>query len=68
MRFLLEQPGVARVLDANDRLQLEFAGDDAAQAALLGRLVGAGHPVLEFSTEGAGLEDLFMKITAGKVQ
>jgi ABC-2 type transport system ATP-binding protein len=68
MRFLLEQPEVARVLDANDRLQLEFTGDDAAQVALLGRLVGAGYPILEFTTEGAGLEDLFMKITAGKVQ
>lgn len=68
MRFLLEQPGVARVIDANDRVQLEFTGDDVAQVALLGRLVGAGFPVLEFSTEGAGLEDLFMKITAGKVQ
>ena len=68
MRFLLEQPEVARVLDANDRLQLEFTGDDAAQVALLARLVGAGYPVMEFSTEGAGLEDLFMKITAGKVQ
>ena len=68
MRFLLEQPGVARVLDANDRLQLEFTGDDNAQVALLGRLVAAGFPVLEFNTEGAGLEDLFMKITEGKVQ
>jgi ABC-2 type transport system ATP-binding protein len=68
MRFLLEQPGVARVLDANDRLQLEFTGDDTAQVALLGRLVGAGFPVLEFNAEGAGLEDLFMRITAGKVQ
>ena len=68
MRFLLEQPGVARVIDANDRLQLEFTGDDAAQVALLGQLVGAGFPVLEFNLEGAGLEDLFMKITAGKVQ
>jgi ABC-2 type transport system ATP-binding protein len=68
MRFLLEQPGVARVLDANDRLQLEFTGDDTAQVALLGRLVGAGFPVLEFNAEGAGLEDVFMRITAGKVQ
>ena len=64
----LEQPGIARVLDANDRLQLEFTGDDSAQVALLSRLVGAGFPVLEFNTEGAGLEDLFMKITEGKVQ
>src|SRR5688572_8910669 len=68
MRFLLEQPDVSRVVDANDRIQLEFTGDDAGQVALLGRLVGAGFPVLEFNLEGAGLEDLFMKITAGKVQ
>jgi ABC-2 type transport system ATP-binding protein len=68
MRFLLEQPGVARVLDANDRLQLEFTGDDAEQVALLGKLVGAGFPILEFNAEGAGLEDVFMRITAGKVQ
>jgi hypothetical protein len=56
------------VLDANDRLQLEFTGDDTAQVALLGKLVGAGFPVLEFNAEGAGLEDVFMRITAGKVQ
>jgi len=68
MRFLLEQPGVARVLDANDRLQLEFTGDDTAQMALLSKLVAAEFPVLEFNVEGAGLEDVFMKITAGKVQ
>jgi ABC-2 type transport system ATP-binding protein len=68
MRFLLEQAGVVKVIDANDRLQLEFTGDDSAQVDLLGRLVGAGFPVLEFNAEGAGLEDLFMKITAGKVQ
>jgi len=68
MKFLLEQPGVARVIDANDRIQLEFTGDDTAQVALLGKLVGAGFPVLEFNVEGAGLEDVFMRITAGKVQ
>jgi len=68
MKFLLEQPAVERVVDANDRLQFEFAGDDAAQVALLGRLIAAGFPILEFNSEAAGLEDVFMKITAGKVQ
>jgi hypothetical protein len=68
MRFLLEQPGVAKVVDANDRIQIEFTGDDTAQISLLGKLVGSGFPILEFSMEGAGLEDLFMKVTAGKVQ
>jgi ABC-2 type transport system ATP-binding protein len=67
-RFLLEQPGVLRLHDANDRLQFEFGGDDNEQVALLSRLVAAGFPVMEFNAEGAGLEDLFMKITAGQVQ
>jgi ABC-2 type transport system ATP-binding protein len=68
MRFLLEQPSVQKVHDANDRLQFQFSGDDNGQIELLSRLVSSGLRVLEFSAEGAGLEDLFMKITAGKVQ
>jgi ABC-2 type transport system ATP-binding protein len=68
MRFLLEQPAVQKVHDANDRLQFQFSGDDNGQIELLSRLVASGFRVLEFNAEGAGLEDLFMKITAGKVQ
>jgi len=69
-RFLLEQPGVLKVHDAGDsgRWQFEFDGADDAQAALLQRLVSAGFPVLEFTAQDAGLEDLFMKITEGRVQ
>ena len=44
---------------------LEFDGDDAAQAALLGRLVGAGFPVLEFTSHSADLEDAFVALTSG---
>jgi ABC-2 type transport system ATP-binding protein len=67
-RFLLEQPGVQNVHEANRRLQFEFAGDDADQVALVGRMVGAGVPILEFSAEDVGLEDLFIEITGGGVQ
>ena len=67
-RFLLEQPGVLRVHDAGAGLEIEFEGDDDAQVSLLHRLVSAGFPVLEFSAQGADLEDLFMKITEGRVQ
>jgi hypothetical protein len=35
---------------------------------LVGRLVSAGFPVLEFSTHEAGLEDVFIEITEGRVQ
>ena len=67
-RFLLEQPGVTRVHEAGGRIQFEFEGGDEAQVLLVGRLIGAGFPVLEFSAHEAGLEDLFIEITEGKVQ
>jgi ABC-2 type transport system ATP-binding protein len=70
-RYLLEQPGILKVFDgisADNILQFEFSGDDQAQMELLQRLIGSGFPVLEFSAQGAGLEDLFMKITKGNVQ
>ena len=67
-RFLLEQPGVENVHEAGDRVQFEFAGGDEEQVALVGRLIAAGFPVLEFSAHSAGLEDLFIEITEGRVQ
>ena len=67
-RFLLEQPGVLNVHEANGRLQFEFTGGDDDQVTLVSRLIGAGFPVLEFSAQGAGLEDLFIEITEGRVQ
>jgi len=67
-RFLLEQPEVSRVHEVGGCLRFEFGGADDDQVALLGRMVGTGFPVLEFSVQDAGLEDLFMKITAGSMQ
>ena len=67
-RFLLEQPGVVKVHEANRRLQFEFSGDDDDQVALVQRLVGAGFPILEFNAQDAGLEDLFIELTGGRIQ
>jgi ABC-2 type transport system ATP-binding protein len=67
-RFLAEQPGVVNVHEAGGRIQFEFAGGDDQQVALIGRLIAAGFPVLEFSAHSAGLEDLFIEITKGRVQ
>jgi ABC-2 type transport system ATP-binding protein len=67
-RFLLEQPDVHKVNEVNGRLQFEFAGGDEEQVSLVSRLVGAGFPLLEFSAHSAGLEDLFIEITEGRVQ
>ena len=67
-RFLLEQPGVTNVHEAGRCLQFEFDGGDDAQVQLVARLVAAGVPVLEISAHSAGLEDLFIEITKGRVQ
>jgi ABC-2 type transport system ATP-binding protein len=67
-RFLLEQPGVLNVHEAGGRVQFEFGGGDDDQVSLVGRLIAAGFPVLEFSAHSAGLEDLFIEITEGRVQ
>jgi ABC-2 type transport system ATP-binding protein len=67
-RFLLEQPDVSRVHEVGGCLRFEFGGTDDAQVGLLSRMVAAGFPILEFAAQEAGLEDLFMKITAGNVQ
>ena len=65
-RFLLEQPGVYRIHEVGGLVRFEFDGSDAGQMALLARLVTAGYPVLEFSSQGANLEDAFIKITEGR--
>jgi ABC-2 type transport system ATP-binding protein len=65
-RFLHEQPDVRNIHEAGGRVQFEFDGGDDDQAALVGRIVAAGFPVLEFTAVGAGLEDLFIEITGAK--
>jgi ABC-2 type transport system ATP-binding protein len=67
-RFLAEQPDVTNVHEAGGRMQFELSGGDVDQVALVGRLVAAGFPVLEFSAHRADLEDLFIEITEGRVQ
>jgi ABC-2 type transport system ATP-binding protein len=67
-RFLVEQPGVMNVHEAGGRVQFELGGGDDDQVSLVSRLIGAGFPVLEFSAHSAGLEDLFIEITEGRVQ
>ena len=67
-RFLVEQPGVLNVHEAGPCIEFEFEGGDNEQVQLVSRVVGAGFPVLEFAARTAGLEDLFIEITEGRVQ
>jgi ABC-2 type transport system ATP-binding protein len=67
-RFLVEQPGVSNVHEAGPCIEFEFDGGDDEQVQLVSRVIGAGFPVLEFAAHSAGLEDLFIEITEGRVQ
>jgi ABC-2 type transport system ATP-binding protein len=57
------QPGVSDIVPTDDGLEVTFAGDDAATAALLRALVEAGIPVLHFARATSSLEEIFMHLT-----
>jgi ABC-2 type transport system ATP-binding protein len=46
---------------------VDFAGDDAAQTAILTHLMQAGLPVVGFQETKIELEDVFMQVTKGIV-
>jgi ABC-2 type transport system ATP-binding protein len=45
-----------------------YAGDRAAEAALLRKIVGDGFQVVEFGAKHKSLEDVFLHVTEGRVQ
>ena len=59
---------VAHVSAEGDTLRLEFHGDLEEQVALLRDLMAGGHPICSFTETGMDLEDVFMRVTTGKVQ
>lgn len=70
--MLQSAPGVLDVritlqAERKAQLQVDFAGDDTAQAAILNQLIGAGLPVLNFQEVKTDLEDVFMQVTRGIV-
>ena len=66
---LLENPAVAEVReDAGGRLHFALRDWENTLAPLMAGLFGAGFPITGFRKEEMGLEELFMRITTGKVQ
>ena len=53
--------------DAPFTLRVAFKGDLAAQADLLRRLILDGHPLCSFAETPMDLEDVFLRVTTGKV-
>ncbi len=45
-------------------LEIAFKGDDDASAALLARVIAAGHRVVVFSRAASDLEELFLQVTS----
>ena len=66
---LMEHPSVKQV-DINTPLELvvQFDGTDEDIPQLMGSLFAAGCPIVGFSKQSLGLEDVFMRITTGEVQ
>jgi ABC-2 type transport system ATP-binding protein len=65
---LLEMPNVANVRIAGLLVEIDIEGGDEACASVLRDLINRGVQIVEFVHQRAGLEDLFMTITKGKVQ
>jgi ABC-2 type transport system ATP-binding protein len=61
---LRRHPEVGDVHVEQALLRVQFEGTDEVSATLLATLVGEGIPVVEWRAEGAGLEDLFLQLTA----
>lgn len=61
-------PQVESVSVEGDTARLAFQGGLEDQAALLRTLIAGGHPVCSFVETGLDLEDVFMRVTTGKVQ
>jgi ABC-2 type transport system ATP-binding protein len=68
-RFLDSQPVVSSVEVLPDkRIELALQGGDADSAALLARMVGAGHHVSSFAPAVSDLEELFLQITPERAE
>lgn len=66
--ILSQWDDVSDVVELNRTLQFRVAGDRQRQIEILHRLCDARVNVLEYRVVDESLEDLFLKVTAGKVQ
>ena len=63
--FFTNHPEVSNIYEHEDRLEVEFRGNDEAVAGLLKQVVEAGIQVIAFSEISNDLEDVFLKLTEG---
>ncbi|NLF92545.1 MAG: ABC transporter ATP-binding protein [Oligosphaeraceae bacterium] len=66
---LLEHPAVLdAILEPGHTVRAQVKCTDAEIPALMATLFAAGLPIIGFTRQELGLEELFMRITSGKVQ
>ena len=66
---LLEDPAVVSVaVHGTDEVETVIKGTEADIPPVMARLFAAGLPIVGFSKAQVGLEEIFMKMTSGKVQ
>jgi len=61
MSWLARDAGVAAQPGADNSVEFAFGGDDAAQAALLARLIAAGFPVCAFDEQRENLQQSYLR-------
>jgi ABC-2 type transport system ATP-binding protein len=64
--WLARQPGVSDVKAADAGAEFTLAGNDAATAELVGRLVAAGAPVCGVQDAAESLEQLYSRLSSGE--
>lgn len=64
-QFLNDQPFVQGVFVDGETLEVQFAGQDSEQAALLRNIISAGFDVISYQEAQTDLEDIFLAITRG---
>jgi ABC-2 type transport system ATP-binding protein len=63
-QLLGAQPHVSEIDIEKGRVRFVLSGDDQESARLLGQVVASGTEVAEWRVDAAGLEELFLQITA----
>lgn len=63
--FMRDRPYVTSLLQENDGLHIQFAGEDKDQADLLQALIAGGFGIVSFNEAQTNLEDVFLEITKG---
>jgi len=67
-RRLVELPGVRKLRPAGDGVIFEWVGTDEEQAELLAMLIRMGLHPIELACKQTDLEDVFLRLTEGRMQ